>query len=316
MSQEERSDLAHYTLGKLWNSSTDVEPVVYAIIDGASNKELVPALKDSGLRYNCLYEGKLSYDMELASPYLVRLEQDNAFTEELLINGPENNWCIYLVTYPPVTMLSVLRQARKNQKVLNPKGNTLIFRYFDPRILRNYLPSCSIFEAGIFYGPVDTIICNSSEENKIHRFIRTDHGIIDQEVIDIDSKGIKRLKSSNTAKEDETLKIRQDQLILLGKTKLPSFFKRAGEYVIKEFPEFANHKKDTLAKWIEDTYNQAVEYGLKTEREHFKFINYKCIFGNDFMEAYDFAEPIMQAEVSPGLKLTRLKDAFMEHLNS
>ena len=301
----------------LWYSDNkNNEAIVYAVLDGASSTDILPMLKRSSLRYNCLYDGKLSYELALSSPYLVRLEQDNDFTHDLLEKGLGNNWCIFLKTFKPVTMLTVLRQAKHNHKILPPSGKTLIFRYFDPRIIRNYLPVCTIEEANIFWGPVDEIICDGNERHSFNRFTRTDHGVLDLESISINDRNIKKLNYNVRSAELIDLKISQEQLEILGKSKLPAFFKRANEYVIKEFPEFASQSNGTLNSWIEETYNQAIHYGLKTERDHFKFINYKCIFGNDFMEAYKFAKPIMQSNITPGLKLAKLKDAFMEQLNS
>ena len=311
------TDYLHDLRKALWdNDGSSKEIIIYALLDGASSNKIFPMLKQSGLRFDCLYEGKLSYDMQLSAPYLVRLDEDSDFTHELLLNNIGNNWCVFFKTFKPVTMLSILRLARRNHKILTPDNKQLIFRYFDPRILRSYIPSCTIKEANVFFGPIEEIICEGSEPCTIHKFSRTDHGVLDLNVIDLQKSKISKEPYENKIGDLKPLKIRQEQLNILSKSMLPPFFKKISEYVINEYPEFALHKKDKLMSWVEETYNQAIEYGLKTERDHYKFVNYKCIFGNDFMEAYDFAAPIMKTSAKPGLKLVRLKDAFMDYLNS
>ena len=49
---------------------------------------------------------------------------------------------------------AVRRHLRRFLLVRDEAGNELFFRYYDPRVLRVYLPTCNSRELAIFFGPV------------------------------------------------------------------------------------------------------------------------------------------------------------------
>ena len=55
------------------------------------------------------------------------------------------------------TLEELRRHFRKFLKVEDPKGKSLIFRYYDPRVLRVYLPTCNAMELQTVFGPVNGV---------------------------------------------------------------------------------------------------------------------------------------------------------------
>jgi len=56
----------------------------YAILDAAKVVNFVEMLEASGLEHRCLFKGDAAEEMRDVAPYVVRLEEDNTFTRNLL----------------------------------------------------------------------------------------------------------------------------------------------------------------------------------------------------------------------------------------
>ena len=129
------------------------ETNVYAVLDGASVPDLVQVLWERQPQYVCLYRGKLEPDMAEVAPYLVKLEPGSPFTDWVIGEGWGNHWGIFAVT-PKEADLRLMRQHfRKFLMVLDPEGQRIYFRYYDPRVLRVYLPTCNGEELRTLLGP-------------------------------------------------------------------------------------------------------------------------------------------------------------------
>jgi hypothetical protein len=129
---------------------------VYAILDGASAPGLVKSLYEHEPEYCCLYRGELEPDMATVAPYLVRLEAESKFSELVLSEGWGAHWGIFVVS--PATLRTLRDHFRTFHTVELPDQRTVLFRYYDPRILRNFLPVCNSAELATFFGPVQKFV--------------------------------------------------------------------------------------------------------------------------------------------------------------
>lgn len=132
------------------------ETPVFAILDGASAPNLVKSLYEHEPEYCCLYRGELEPDMAAVAPYLVRLESESKFTELVLTEGWGAHWGSFLVT--PANLRTLRDHFRAFHTVELPDQRTVLFRYYDPRILRTFLPVCNGAELGAFFGPVQKFV--------------------------------------------------------------------------------------------------------------------------------------------------------------
>ena len=129
---------------------------VFAILDGASSPTLVKTLYEHEPEYCCLYRGELQPDVATVAPYLVRLEPEQKFAEWVLAEGWGVHWGIFLHT---ATTLRALRDHfREFHTVELPDQRTVLFRYYDPRVLRTFLPVCNAAELTTFFGPVQSFL--------------------------------------------------------------------------------------------------------------------------------------------------------------
>jgi hypothetical protein len=125
---------------------------VWAILDCARDPKIYLALLASRLEFRCLYSGKLPRELEMVAPQLVELHPGNRLTAQLLDEGWGNAWGVLLRTPDPVNLRHHLR---KFLKVQDEDGRRLLFRYYDPRVLRVYLPTCTPSELRQVFGPIE-----------------------------------------------------------------------------------------------------------------------------------------------------------------
>ena len=131
------------------------KPNIWAVFDSARDKKLYQKIAYSGLLYECLFAGYLPAELQRTAPYLVQLEQDDRASRKLLEESWDNSWCVFLDA--DVGIKTLRKHLRTLLRVQGPSGKYMLFRYYDPRVLRVYLPTCRADELERFYGPIDRI---------------------------------------------------------------------------------------------------------------------------------------------------------------
>jgi hypothetical protein len=125
---------------------------VYALIDGAKCLELMPTFETMMPPHECLFLGELDPEMEMVAPYLVELREDEKFFDWLFDKGWGQSWCVYLTSESQ--MLDLRSHFRRLTIVEMPDGQFVYFRFYDPRVLRSFLPTCDGDQSGQMFGKV------------------------------------------------------------------------------------------------------------------------------------------------------------------
>jgi Domain of unknown function (DUF4123) len=130
---------------------------VYALLDGASIGRLLDRLyAEPRLQFECLLHGQLPPDVAEVAPYLVALERDSELAEWVIAHGWGNHWGSFALARCD------LRTAWFHLRTLNivhgPDGNPKLFRYYDPRVLRMFLPTCTPAQVLQMFGPVSAFV--------------------------------------------------------------------------------------------------------------------------------------------------------------
>ncbi|HEY1204463.1 MAG: DUF4123 domain-containing protein [Bryobacteraceae bacterium] len=141
---------------------------VFAVLDGASVPGLVQKLHQARPEFECLYRGELAPDMAEVAPYLVELEPKAEFTVWVLAEGWGKHWGIFVRT--PADLRAMRQHFRPFLVVHNEEGKPLYFRFYDPRVLRVYLPTCNASELATFFGPVESYVAEGEEPAEALRF--------------------------------------------------------------------------------------------------------------------------------------------------
>ena len=156
------------------------ETQLFAIVDGARSELVVPELKASGQPSSCLYDGDLPPALALCAPYLVELGKgDNAFAEWLLVEGWGDSRGIFLLSDKT---RGLLRKHFRTFLMVKRGGKSVYFRYYDPRVLRRYLPTCNAEELEFVFGPVQAFLCEGETPETILRYSRVEGELVTEEV--------------------------------------------------------------------------------------------------------------------------------------
>lgn len=146
------ADLAHAVADALFGALAPGESL-YAVLDAAQNHEIPLRLKAAGVHHDCLYEGPTAEALWFVAPYLARCERESPFFSWLTESGWGQSWGIFALA--PVDLASLRQHFRKFLLVkMEDDEADFYFRFYDPRVLRVYLPTCTPEEAHDFLGPV------------------------------------------------------------------------------------------------------------------------------------------------------------------
>jgi hypothetical protein len=142
-------------------SPDDERMQTYALLDAARDERMYPAILRADCEWTCLYRGDAAVTMAEVAPYLVRLDRASQFTQWLIDEGWGNSWGVFLSA--AVTLEIVRAHFRRFVFAQLPDGRNVYFRFYDPRVLRVYLPTCSPEEREMLFGPVERFLMEGAD---------------------------------------------------------------------------------------------------------------------------------------------------------
>lgn len=143
---------------------------VHWLLDGARDSTIWDIIRRGGLEYSCLFGGDLHPRLQTAAPYLVHLAPGSPTTDLLLRRGWGNAWGIVTVADPAVTLSQQTLHFKKLLRVTLEHGGQFGFRFYDPRVLNTYLPTCTGDELRPFFGPVRRLIAERPGGSMFYAF--------------------------------------------------------------------------------------------------------------------------------------------------
>ncbi len=159
----------------MWGPERPNEPptsAIWTILDGARHQRVYESVRYSGMERVCLYAGALPRELAEAAPYLVRLSRKTLYAREVLTEAWGNSWGIFFSTSAPLEKLR--NHFRSFLRVRDEEGRRLVFRYYDPRVFREYLPTCTIAELNAVFGPVDKFFVEARDTDTVLDYTRVD----------------------------------------------------------------------------------------------------------------------------------------------
>ena len=133
----------------------------YAILDGASIPNLRQRLWQHQPPHHCLLRGELDDEMAQVAPYLVQLDEDAEFTR-FAFEGWGQHWGIFLLSR--AGLRDMRRHFRMLVRVHHPEtGQPMHFRFYDPRVLRVFLPTCDADQLRELYGPASRFLMEDED---------------------------------------------------------------------------------------------------------------------------------------------------------
>jgi len=165
---------------------TDEETNVFAALDGASNPGLLDKLYGLLPEFECLFRGELEPDIAEMAPYLVSLEPHSDFTKWVITHGWGQHWGVFAAS--PADFRTLRSHFRTLLTAYDVTGKPMLFRFYDPRVLRTYLPTCNAAELSMIFGPISSYTMEDGDPWTILRF-RVDSGSLVTEEFPLEAMG-------------------------------------------------------------------------------------------------------------------------------
>jgi hypothetical protein len=137
---------------------------LYAVLDAARDSHVLALLRESYAEYKSLYDGKSAETLADCAPYLTQPATDPVLLESLVTEGWGKSWGVYLTCGLP---LDEVRKHLRKFLMVQVEERSMYFRYYDPRVLRMFLPTCTAVESREFFGPVDAYFVEGEDGNRM-----------------------------------------------------------------------------------------------------------------------------------------------------
>lgn len=121
----------------------------------------MPTARELNPEHTCLYEGDSEKFLSVVAPWLFDFDPESEFAGWIAEHAQSNDWGIFLRS--SAEPIKVYRHLRKFLIVSTEDGRELYFRFYDPRVLRVFLPTCDRDQLKEFFGPIEAFI--AEDEN-------------------------------------------------------------------------------------------------------------------------------------------------------
>lgn len=140
----------------------------YAILDAARIFGELNTAQKLQSNFLSLYKGRSEELLTTVAPYLFPYKNNTEFGSWLMDRGWGNAWGIFIVSKG--TLDELHKHFRKFLMVQTEEGQELYFRFYDPRVLRIFLPTCDNTQLRDFFGPIQSFIVEDVDPNKLLQF--------------------------------------------------------------------------------------------------------------------------------------------------
>ncbi len=140
---------------------------LYAIVDAARDPNGVYEARLSDVRTQSLFEGRLGERLENVAPHLVELRRNTAFARWWFEQWGRS---VGVMAEAGVGFDELRRHFRTILMVRGEGHKRYYFRFYDPRVLPSFLPSCTAPEVEEFYGPISAFYCEGAGGQELLTF--------------------------------------------------------------------------------------------------------------------------------------------------
>lgn len=130
---------------------------LYAIVDAARTPRISELLKESVQQSRSLFDGVKGKSLDEVAPYLVKLDGPAPVLDSFVMEGWSLRWGIYFTS--KLALNDVRRHFRRFLMVEDDdSGEKFYFKFYDPFVLRAFLPSCAPRQRSDFFGDVESFL--------------------------------------------------------------------------------------------------------------------------------------------------------------
>jgi Domain of unknown function (DUF4123) len=140
---------------------------LYYLLDAARMLFAIDEAKQRNPTHDSLYRGQSEETLAVIAPYLFQGEANDEFDNWLTENAGQS-WGVGIES--DETMAVLHKHFRKFLLIQTDDGEEMYFRFYDPRVLRNFLPTCTTDQIQRFFGPVRRFIVEDPPHEQVLTF--------------------------------------------------------------------------------------------------------------------------------------------------
>ena len=150
-------------------AALEAEPEpLFAVLDAGRCRRVAEVLRESVEEHRSLYEGIKGEALAEVAPYLVSLPRACRLLPRLVREGWGKRWGIYLTSSRPFS--EVRSHLRRFLRIVDEVSQKpLYFRFYDPGVLRVFLPTCTVRQRSDFLGELGGYVAEG-ETGEVLRF--------------------------------------------------------------------------------------------------------------------------------------------------
>lgn len=278
---------------------------LYAIIDAARNEAVLQKLALEESRFDSLFKGsKVEEQYFAVSPFLVECNEKTEPLNWLTSNVWGTSVGVFFTSSDG--FVNHFTHFRRFLEVVTEEEKKLYFRFFDPRVLRVYLPTCTAEELTLLFGTATSFLVESEEGGNILCYRPTDPGAgqATASAGPTNSLGKLIIRSAQMAafREDSTRQF-EDKMVAHLHRGYNSECETLGEEEVREV--------------IRLGIKRAGQYGIKSEKGAGEYVFLMFDFGRYFDKdkAYPWAAQILNDPgiSDPAARISRLRNTADGH---
>lgn len=172
------SDPRGRAAARLWQTDPDRPgaflPNLYCILDAARDPQIYPRLRAlaASVPVMPLYQGAAAVEMAAVAPYLVYLGDRTEVFDWIFDAGWGRGWGIFV--WSPQIADGLRAHFRKLTLVRTEQNARLWFRFYDPRVLRAFLPTCDAGQLREMFGSIQCLMAEDADGAALLSFRQRD----------------------------------------------------------------------------------------------------------------------------------------------
>ena len=133
----------------------------FIILDAARMSEAMEEAKKMNPSHQSLYAAKEDDMLQAVAPYLFSYDGHGRLNKYFIEKGWGDSWGVLI--FSKAGFDDIYRHFRRFLKVKTEDGIELYFRFYDPRVLRIFLPTCDSKQLQDFFGPVQSFVVEDED---------------------------------------------------------------------------------------------------------------------------------------------------------
>ncbi len=140
---------------------------LFGLVDGARALPLAAAASQNGSQIYSLFEGESASDLWEVAPYVFAVDPEEPILEA---------WAPWAGQNPGILLLAkgdaeaLQKELRKLFVVADEEGQEFFFRFYDPRVLRKLMPTCSAKQLAELFAAIEVFLTETEDGIGVIRY--------------------------------------------------------------------------------------------------------------------------------------------------